>query len=283
MENQGSWLKGQLTKAKQDSPMWVGLADAVQQIFDEQVKPITHRIASLNSYFTMHKDDLQKRLDELGSFFYFGGNVDPEDMPLAVMQKLDEVHFKRTDLPIQNAISREFQGIKVAWAPLYAPKVITPSGSKDYTHKLSGGLIVNALRTQLEIEDARENMDDYFLTSRGVLQVSSMQLADSGYSSSEFSALVARIISPLIPTDIVFDGERVLIHYDILEPIERIFIKSQTLTDAFDAVYDSHDAIAAIGNTVGGIIASNELPPVEGYINRFDAISLDFWPLDILS
>lgn len=276
------WLKRQLTPSKQASPMWAGLADAVQQIFDEQVRPLTDRVASLNSYFSMHKDDLQRRLDELGSFFYFGGNVDPESMPLAVMQKLDEVHFKRTDLPIQNAISREFQGLKVQWQPLYAPKVITPANSTDYTKKESRGLIVNALRTATEISDTKESLDNYFLTSRGVLEVSSIQLASSGYSSDEFTALVRRIISPLIPTDIVFDGERLLIHYDVLEPLEKLFFYEQSLTELFDIIYTPPETITSKGIAVDEQILNNKLPPVTGYVNRIDGISLDFWPLDIL-
>jgi hypothetical protein len=278
------WLKGQLTEAKRNSPMWAGFADALQQVFDEQVKPITERVASLNSYFTMHKDDLQKRLDELGSFFYFGGNLDPEDLPLAVMQKLDEVHFKRTDLPMQNAISREFQGLKVEWAALYAPRVITPEGSQDYTKKLSQGLLVNALRTRAEITDALESVSDYFLTSRGVLLVSLTQLAAGGRTTEEFSALVARIIYPLIPTDIVFDGERIVIHYDIIEPIERLFFFEQSLTQLFQAIHEPVERSRSSGITSqANIRLNNRLPEVTGYMNRIDAISLDFWPLDILT
>lgn len=279
-----SWLKNQLSDKKKASPMWAGLADAVQQIFDEQIKPLTDRIASLNSYFTMHPDDLQRRIDELGSFFYFGGNVDQDDMPLALMQKLDEVHFKRTSLPIQNAISREFQGLKVEWAPLYAPKVITPIGSKDYTKKEVNGKLVNALRTKTEIEDTRGSMDDYFLTSRGVLQLYSMQLAASGNTGEDFSALVSRIIRPLIPTDIVFDGEHLLIHYDIMAPIERLFFDEQSVIDIFDAIHVPLENVSDTAITKNATrTLNNRYPAVEGHINRLDAISLDFWPLDTLS
>lgn len=276
------WLKNQLTPSKQNSPMWAGFADAVQEIFDDHVRPTVTRIASLNSYFTMHEDDLQRRLDELGSFFYFGGNVDRADMPLAVMQKLDEVHFKRTDLPVQNAISREFQGLKVQWQPLYAPKVITPAGSHDYTKKAFGSGLVNALRTSTEISDAKESIDDYFLTSRGVIEVSSMQLASSGFTSEQFSAMVDRIIAPLIPTDIVFDGERLLVHYDIIEPIEKIFYFEHSLAQIFKAIHTPPETIKSTGAAEDKYELNNALPPVTGHINRIDAINLDFWPLDIL-
>jgi hypothetical protein len=278
------FLKSQLTTAKQASPMWAGLADAVQQIFDSQVKPLSDRIAALNSYFTMHKDDLQKRLDEMGSFFYFSGNINQADMPLAVMQKLDEIHFKRTDLPIKNAISREFQGLKVDWAALYAPKVITPDGSTDYTKKLYNGALVNALRTKAEISDNSESVSDYFLTSRGVLLVSSTLLASSGYEPSEFSLMVERIITPLVPTDIVFDGEQILIHYDIIEPLERLFYYEQTVTEIFNAIHDPKVKITGKPEVLqAGIMLNNRAPEITGYMNRIDAISLDFWPLDIIS
>ncbi|MGL6122884.1 MAG: hypothetical protein ACRC1W_07650, partial [Shewanella sp.] len=198
-EENPSWLSGQLTPEKQKSDMWLGFAHALQGIFDGHILPTVERLAGLNSYFTMHADDLAVRIKELGTFFYFGGSVDAADMPLAVMQKLDEIHFKRTDLPIKNAISREMRGMAVEWEALYAPKVITPIGSKDYTVKWDthSGSLINALLTAREMKALGESMDDYFITSRGVISVNTSSLFRGGYNSDAFSKLIRRIITPI--------------------------------------------------------------------------------------
>ncbi|MGL4899801.1 MAG: hypothetical protein ACRC4U_07005, partial [Shewanella sp.] len=240
-DNNPSWLSGQLTPEKQKSEMWRGFAHALQAIFDEHILPTVDRLAGLNSYFTMHTDDLAIRIKELGSFFYFGGSVEADDMPLAVMQKLDEIHFKRTDLPLKNAISREMGGMKVEWEPLYAPKVLTPAGNKDYSVKWdsTSGTLINALLTAREMQQLGESMEDYFITSRGVISVSSSSLSRSGHTSDEFTQLIQRIITPIIPLDIVYDGERIVIHYDIIEPLERLFANGSMLTEDFKALIES--------------------------------------------
>lgn len=275
-----SWLSRQLTRSKQNSPIWTEFADAVQRIFDDQVRPIYDQIAGMNSYFTMHPDDLERRISEMGKFFYFSDAVEQEDLPLAVMQKLDEVHFKRTDLPIQNAISREFSGISVRWMPLYAPKKITPAGSHDYTKKEVGGLIVNALRTIDDINDNHENIDDYFLTSRGVIEVGSSALNESGYTTAQFSSMVARVVKPLIPLDIVYDGERIIIHYDILEPREWLYFTEQSILLAFAPMIEAPHNVSASSLTLDYPVANNSYPGPEGHIDRFDRLRLDAMPLN---
>ena len=275
-----SWLSRQLTKAKQNSPVWTEFADAVQLIFDEQVRPVYDRIAGMSSYFTMHPDDLSRRIDEMGKFFYFSDAVEQADLPLAVMQKLDEVHFKRTDLPIQNAISREFKGISVRWMPLYAPKQITPIGSKDYTKKDVNGLIVNSLRTIDDINNNNESLDDYFLTSRGVIEVSSGALSEAGFTTAQFSAMVARVVKPLIPLDIVYDGERIIIHYDILEPKEWLYFTEQTILTEFAPMVEPIPLSSTGSQLFESFLANNIYPAPENPIDRFDRLRLDARPLD---
>lgn len=274
-----SWLSKRLTPSKQTNKMWLGLADAVQAIFDQQIKPLVERIGAINSYFTMDPEDLQKRIDELGGFFYFSSNIEQEDMPLALMQKLDEVHFKRTDLPIQNAMAREFNGLQVTWAPLYAPKVITPEGSVDYTKKIVDDVLVNALRTETDIADTKDDINNYWMTSRGVIQVNSSQLADFGFSTEEFSAMVARIILPLMPTDIVYDGEQIVIHYDVQEAVEKLLYLSDQLTDTFEAVTEGPDAATTASSVTDSVTLNNALEDVNN-IRRLDCINLDFWIFD---
>lgn len=278
-----NWLPKQLGRKKEKSPLWHGLAVAMSEIYISHLQPLVTRLASLNSYFAMDQDDLNTRISELGKFFYFTNNVNDEDLPLAVMQKMDEIHFKRTDLPIKNTISREFNGLSVEWAACYAPKIITPPDSKDYTKKLYNGSLVNALRTEYEIVAGGEDINNYFMTSRGVIQISITGLAKSGISQEELSNLIARLIKPIIPLEIVFDGEQFLIHYDILEPIEMFVFGKDKLTQTFkDSILDSKDFAFLTSKLLSQITLKNSINgKPENYIMPFDLIPLDRWLLDL--
>lgn len=277
-----SWLPKQLTKSKQNSPMWLGFAEALEEIYSSHIQPLVDRVASMNSVFSMSNEDLQRKLDELGTFFYMTKNIDNEDLPLALMQKLDEVHFKRTDLPLKNTISREFGGLPVEWAALYAPKLITPIGSKDYTTKRVNGQQVNALRTEYEIKASQENINDYFMTSRGVIQVSLTGMALLKLSQDEFSKLIERIIKPIIPTEIVYAGEQILIHYDIIEPIERFIFGYDAVNQAFNAMIEASELMSEKNKVIDNPLWNNAIEgEPENHIIRLDLLCLDAWPLDL--
>lgn len=272
------WLVNQLPKNKQHSPMWQGLADALETIFNDHIQPLVTRAASMNSMFAMSDEDLQKKLDEMGSFFYTAGNIEREDLPLAISQRLDEVHFKRTDLPISNTISREFNGMHVEWAPYWAPIVITPQGSRDYTKKEINGSLVNALKTQYEIEFVGENLNDYFMTSRGVIQISLSRMSEDQINQKEFSSAIRRLIRPIIPVDIVFDGERIFVEYGATESEEKALLISAKLNCIF-SIWDKEKAKFKDDGKDKSTL-SNPIDNDASYVVRIDETPIDAWFFD---
>ena len=69
------WLKQRLTAAKQAAPMWTELAEAVQEVFEQQIEPLLTRLRGLSSAYTMTSDDLALRISELGEFFLISDRV----------------------------------------------------------------------------------------------------------------------------------------------------------------------------------------------------------------
>ncbi|SQA80844.1 Uncharacterised protein [Citrobacter freundii] len=68
------WLKKQLIPEKQKTGLWPDFADAVQVVYEEQVKPLLSRLSDRKSFFTMHPEDMDTRISEYGRFFRHGGN-----------------------------------------------------------------------------------------------------------------------------------------------------------------------------------------------------------------
>nr|WP_225312286.1 hypothetical protein [Salmonella sp.]QBM91545.1 hypothetical protein NNIBIDOC_00219 [Salmonella sp.] len=60
------------------------------------------------------------RIAEYGRFFFITEKIYAR-RPMLLAQRLDEVHFKGTILPIEQTFWREFGCIPVSWEPLYAP------------------------------------------------------------------------------------------------------------------------------------------------------------------
>ncbi|TWU63808.1 hypothetical protein AYI74_17075 [Shewanella algae] len=56
-------------------------------------------------------------------------------------------------------------------------------------------------------------------------------LSETRFTTAQFSAMMARVVKPLIPLDIVYGGERIIIHYDILEPKEWLYFYRANNTD----------------------------------------------------
>lgn len=68
---QRSWFNNRLTSAKQKSLLYKSLADLVQSMMDTFVDPWLERITNRKSIFSMSKEDLETRTNELGQFLYY--------------------------------------------------------------------------------------------------------------------------------------------------------------------------------------------------------------------
>jgi len=193
------WIKNHLIPEKRESGLWPGFADSLQTVYEEQVEPLLNRLSARKSFFTMHPDDLDTRIGEYGRFFIIG-DTGSASRPILLTQRLDEVHFKGTDRPIIATFWREFGNLPVKWEPLYAPV--------DQEKHPYGSFFTNANG----VEIARETFGEFFLTSRGTINVDLNSLYEI-YGYEEQDQLVRRltfdfdrIVAPLLPLETVFDG-----------------------------------------------------------------------------
>ncbi|CDM92247.1 hypothetical protein [Xenorhabdus bovienii] len=193
------WLKNRLTPEKQKSKLWCEFTDSLQTVLEKTVEPLLERISNRKSIFTMAPEDLDKRIAELGKFFIIR-TENEKSKPILLSQRLDEIHFKGTERPISSTFWREFNNLPAKWAPLWAPadQVHFPYGTVFLPHEL--------------VETAKSRYGEFFLTSRGVIQLSLNTLYEQ-YGYKEQAKLFRRlteqfdqVIAPLIPLEIVYNG-----------------------------------------------------------------------------
>ncbi|WP_413113447.1 hypothetical protein [Thaumasiovibrio sp. DFM-14] len=277
---QNNWLKGQLPPRKRSSELWADLADAVQEVLDTHVSGLLNRLEGLASLFSMSEEDLEVRLNEMGELFALGW-VEPEDRALSVLQRTDEVRMKGTAYPIENTLRREFEGLNVTWERLYAPK-----DQDEYPY---GTYLVR--EADLHNEPIPE--DDWFLTSRGVIRVRLDEVftvfhdditGEGGTDDAidAFEAQIARVIHPLIPLHIAFDGQQYYIHYTLIEADERAFLNedgsvdTQWMKDTACKAQGDAEHLADtqdFGRAVGA-------PPEFPCVARAGVYKMDAWTLD---
>jgi hypothetical protein len=270
-----NWFKQRLTGAKQGAPMWAELADTVQALFDQQVSPELSRLRGMTSTFTMAEEDLVRRVDDLGPFFSLSNRVEIEDWPLALMQRQDEIHLKKTDYPIVSTMNREFTGMKVEWQPLWAPidQEAWPYGTRFTT------------KEWMPFEDIPP--EGWFMTARGVIKLPVdklrgvfplLQTVDE--QTTEFESILRRLVEPLIPLHIVYDGAQYYIAYILAEDEQfaaKLYALSQVSPPAREGL-DSVTAITAITDTYPPI--NNQGPYLYSYQARLDAFRFDAWTID---
>lgn len=148
------WFNNRLTSAKQKSLLYKSLADLVQSMMDTFVDPWLERITNRKSIFSMSKEDLETGTNELGQFFTIRTS-NSSSVPMLLQQRLDEIHFKGTERPINQTIYREFNGISVLWDPIYAPV--------DLERHPYGTVLI----PESTLETTGGTFGEMFLTSRG--------------------------------------------------------------------------------------------------------------------
>lgn len=249
---QRSWFNNRLTSAKQKSLLYKSLADLVQSMMDTFVDPWLERITNRKSIFSMSKEDLETRTNELGQFFTIRTS-NSSSVPMLLQQRFDEIHFKGTERPINQTIYREFNGISVLWDPVYAPidQVRFPYGT--------------VLIPESQLESTGDVYGDVFLTSRGMISIPINNLAiDNVTGGIDQSALTEDIlkkfnqfVKPLLPLHIVFDG---LMLYLSIMIYEREDILEYSTVVASAATFFWFEA--------------NELAEIQGVTEESDAIAI---------
>lgn len=270
----GAWLKSQLTSTKKNEIPWTELAQSIGDVMNLHIETIVDRIRQRSSLYEMQKKDIIEETKELRSIFPFGEIVD-DDFAHAISQRRDEIHFKRTEYPLSATIAREFGGMEVKWSRLYAPV--------DQDVYPYGELFIQ----EGTIKYSQFDMSELFLTSRGVIDVPAnlVQLVRPSDDTSfeEFEAEIERIVYPLLPLRIVFDGVVYSIHFDFTDTLESLSMRDNV--DAYfkdmeqfnDGIKPSkYEADTKITTTEVGIkryVAQNVSP-------RMCAVSLDAIRLD---
>ena len=274
-----NWFKEQMTSAKQNSGLWAGFADVVQSMLNSIVMPLIERTANRKSLYSMDKDDLRKRMGELGKFFYIDGK-NSASLPVLLSQRLDEIHFKGTNRPIEATLWREFKNLAATWAPLYAPV--------DQAKFPYGSYFVN----RDELETAKGKYGDFFLTSRGRISVALNDVYDV-YSDTdpskvldEFMRQFKMVIEPLIPLHIVFDGMGYHLRFELVErkivfTLAGASAKIQSGTWYIESLQTEISAESVSTNLKVTQTLSNIPRPLETVLVQMDDMRLDAWALDV--
>ncbi|MEC6832951.1 hypothetical protein VXS06_14385 [Photobacterium toruni] len=209
-----NWFRNRLTTAKQESGLWTGLADSVQDVIEKHVSPSLDRLKNRVSIFNMPIEDQQTILNEMGDFFNIG-SFDKENVPIIIMQREDEVHQKKTLYPLYNTIYREFGGLRVTVRELYAPIDI---------EKYPYGSILSSLE---DIDKYQIDKDDWFLTSRIVIGADANEImrvyGEFADPMKEIEDRIQKNITPLIPLRIVYDGNQFSFEFDIKNQIRQAY------------------------------------------------------------
>ncbi|MEB7891895.1 hypothetical protein NGK36_21790 [Hafnia alvei] len=271
------WFKNRLTPEKQKSKLWCEFTDSLQAVLESTVEPLLERISSRKSLFTMHRDDLEKRIAELGKFFIIR-TENEKSKPVLLSQRLDEIHFKGTDRPISATFWREFKNLPASWEPLWAPI--------DQERFPYGAFFT----TKDGVEAAKTEYGEFFLTSRGIIRLSLNTLYEQ-YGFDEQSELITKlteqfeqVIAPLLPLEIVFNGFSLYIDFTIEEESELLTLNR--INVMVDAKFNIEDTGAILSNPKTQITTSNQiveaaLRPLNKKLLRFDEMPLDAWALDL--
>lgn len=267
-----SWFRNRLTSAKQESVLYSSLAEIIQSLVGSFVEPWLSRITNRKSIFTMDAADLATRTDELGQFFTIR-TENSSSVPMLLQQRLDEIHFKGTDRPINQTIYREFDGINVTWEPLYAPV--------DLEKHPYGTVLITAST----LESTGGIYGEMFLTSRGMISVSINELTEimtgdgeidsEGTDQATITEAVLtkfnQFVRPLLPLHIVFDGLSLYISvYADEAPDTFTLISVSDTNKAF--VWAEHADVVASFNT---IIAISQIIATPGGAKDFTSITFD--------
>jgi len=276
-----NWFKKRMIPAKQGSELWSGFADAAQSLIESAILPLIQRSANRKSLFSMESEDIGKRISELGRFFYIN-QESGSSLPVLLQQRLDEIHFKGTDRPIESTLWREFKNLTTEWTPLYAPV--------DQDKFPYGTYFVTAD----ELEAARNKYGEFFLTSRGRIKVALNELYDvySGTSPEdvldEFISQFKMAVEPLIPLTIVFDGMGYFLSFEVSE--RKINFKLVAISSEIkDGTWFfppqkstvSLNALNISTNTVGTVAQINR--ELKTPVFRFDNHRIDSWGLDMIA
>lgn len=261
-----------LAAAFKKSVGWYDLANSLDKLNSSVVEPLLVRLKALPNLYEMHPDDLQVRLDELGANFSIGV-VEDEDVPLLLQQRTDEIQFKDYEYSFSQLFKREFKGVVMHWEALYAPRDLTtyPYGSKFILYR-------DIISSELDI-------NDYFLTQRAVIFARLDMVRLNFGDVAPFEELLHRVIPPLMPVNIAFDGQQYYLESIILTGKESEIVPTtseirQVIKPALDT-RQQHEKINVTGIEIKDVTRENSLAQGRKVITK-NVILFDDYPLDLI-
>lgn len=209
MEN---WLRDRLSPVKSETNRWVELAEAIQQLWEENFDSYLSRQVGFRSIFTAVDKDKQRILSELGK--YYDIDIQDNNIPIAVVQRRVELFQKDSLVPLTASFRRACPGIDIRWKPEYA-RHGTPYGSLFYTEQMLKTIgktswltiPVNRLDGTWKIGfipplAGRKLIDAVFLTSRGQIWVDENSITNPSLTEER----IRNRIELFKPLHIVLDG-----------------------------------------------------------------------------
>lgn len=260
------WIEARLSTVKRNTDSWSQLASSLQDTFDSIIEPTLARFTSMRSLLTATDEDLGLVEDDLGAFFHVERTLQGKDKAMAILAKQDDINYKSTLKPMQDRFNREFKGLKVEWSPLYAHATLAdnPYGT--------------VLLTEAQITEANQNLDDYFLTSRGVVRLNALDISALGYTLTEFSSILKKVIKELKPVHIVYDGEEVFLLYSLSEISSIIGVSIREVFRKFPAI-DDVSTYTATRHLTRVFPRAVSVWDNEEYF-RLDELPADIYPMD---
>lgn len=186
------WLVKRLTPRKQKEDRWLGLAESIQTIWEQDFDPRLVRLEALRSYFSADDADLALKLREMGD--YFAADMpQTKDRPIAVAWRRLELEYKDLELIITSVFRRHYSDLPVTWFPLFAP-LDEPYGTR----------FIPADGPWPEKKNVPP--EGMFLTSRGLLGTDHAHLLSLGLTKQTFLDKALPLLLRAKPLHIVFDG-----------------------------------------------------------------------------
>lgn len=211
------WLVERLTKSKQSSPVWVELAEALEEFWDKNFFERLQTFEDSKNIFTANESHLNRKIAEFGDYFDTSLPIDTSGKRLSISWQRDNVHEKDTIVPFLNALRVNFAGLGVSWEPLFS------AIDKPYAP--------DNLFTKEEVRLKGDSLHDYWMTSRGKIAVDLTHLHRLGMKKETFIATAKREIKRLRPSHIVYDGQHFILTINFeFKPVS-YHINRQTISE----------------------------------------------------
>lgn len=272
------WFSNLLTPRKNESQPWQEMIGVLRQYYESDVHPNIKRVKDRVAFSTMSEQDLDIKIAELGKFFVIRTD-DKKNRPIVLAQRLDEIHFKGTERPIEATFWREFKMLPARWEPLYAPV--------DQERFPYGSVFLQGYG----LEGAKSIYGDFFLTSRGSISISINDLRRAYSSDSDDEDLMIKrliddvdlIIKPLIPLHIVFDGFRFVIEYTFIEePCELLLQRIEYSIRDYFIIKDSADHLIYHGAfSEANYVIRNEKRELDEVHLTINDVIMDGWEIGL--